>query len=49
MPIIAGQITGSALTASVDYTFIANKPSGIVSGAAQVAPLLPAGTVSSSG
>ncbi len=49
MPIIAGQITGSALTASVDYTLLANIPAGIVSGAAQVAPLLPAGTVSSSG
>ncbi len=49
MPIIAGQITGSALSGSLDYTFLSNIPSGIVSGAAQVAANLPAGTVSSSG
>ena len=49
MPIIAGQITGSALSGSLNYTFLSNIPSGIVSGAAQVAANLPAGTVSSSG
>jgi hypothetical protein len=49
MPIIAGQITGSILTASVNYTFLTNVPSGIVSGAEQITTLLPAGTISSSG
>lgn len=48
MPIIAGQITGSILSGSLSYTFLSNIPLGIVSGAAQVQPLLPGGTVTSS-
>ena len=44
--LLAGIFSSSA---QVDYNSIQNKLSGVVSSSAQVAPLLPAGTVSSSG
>ena len=52
--VLGGRISGSMVgmfssSAQVDYNSITNKLSGVVSGAAQVAPLLPGGTVSSSG
>ena len=47
---ISGSMTGMfSSSAQVDYNSITNKLSGVVSGAAQVVPLLPGGTVSSSG
>ena len=52
--VLGGRISGSMVgmfssSAQVDYNSITNKLSGVVSGAAQVVPLLPGGTVSSSG
>jgi len=52
--VLGGSISGSMVgmfssSAQVDYNSIQNKLSGVVSSSAQVQPLLPAGTVSSSG
>jgi len=47
---ISGSMTGMfSASSQVDYNSITNKLSGVVSSSAQVAPLLPGGTVSSSG
>ena len=47
---ISGSMTGMfSSSAQVDYNSITNKLSGVVSSSAQVQPLLPGGTVSSSG
>jgi len=47
---ISGSMTGMfSASSQVDYNSITNKLSGVVSSSAQVAPLLPGGTVSASG
>jgi hypothetical protein len=52
--VLGGVISGSMVgmfsgSSQVDYNSITNKLSGVVPSSAQVAPLLPSGTVSSSG